>query len=56
MLVKGPINTSFVSSTIYRTTAAASETAPSHEYRKNLIPPDFVVGGIHAEKQWGWFP
>jgi hypothetical protein len=23
---------------------------------KNLIPPDFVVGGIHAEKQWGWFP
>jgi hypothetical protein len=21
-----------------------------------LIPPDFVVGGMHAEKHWGWFP
>jgi hypothetical protein len=24
--------------------------------RKFLIPPDFVVGGMRAEKQWRWFP
>jgi len=23
---------------------------------KFLIPPDFVVGGMRAEKQWRWFP
>ena len=33
-----------------------SHDDPTRTYRKSLIPPDFVVGGIHAEKQWGWFP
>jgi hypothetical protein len=27
----------------------------AREYRKILIPPDFVVGGMIAYKQVGWF-